>query len=217
MTGVSHRPVVGPRRLHTDEVHQAAAVLADAFDDDPVAAFIFRPGAARARALRRFFGTQLQHLFLPHGEVWTVDAPPGGRHRLGGVAMWSPAERRKASWRDALRLLPMLPAVARGPQPVDALRLLAAVEEARPRRPLWYLATLGTAPELQRQGYGSALLGPVLRRADEHGVEAYLESSKEANIAFYARHRFEVVGEVHAPGGGPTLWLMLRPPRPPEL
>ena len=214
MTGTGHGSVQGVRRLQAGEVSSAADVLADAFDDDPVAAFIFRAGASRARALRRFFRIQLQHLFLPRGEVWTADAP-AGRH-LAGVAMWSPAEQRKASWRDALWLLPLLPAVARGPQPVDALRLLAAVEEARPRRPLWYLATLGTAPELQRHGYGSALLSPVLRRADEEGVEAYLESSKEANIAFYARHRFQVVGEVHAPGGGPTLWLMLRPPRPPE-
>ncbi len=217
MTGAGSRSAAEVRRLHAGEVTHAADVLADAFDDDPVAAFIFRAGAPRARALRRFFRIQLQHLFLPHGEVWTVDAPsPSGSRRLAGVAMWSPADHRKATWRDALRLVPVLPAVARGPQPVDALRLLAAVEEARPRRPLWYLATLGTAPELQRQGYGSALLGPVLRRADEEGREAYLESSKESNIAFYARHRFEVVGEVHAPGGGPTLWLMLRPPRPPE-
>ena len=64
-------------------------------------------------------------------------------------------------------------------------------------------------------GIGRSLVEPVLQRADRDGVPAYLESSKERNIAFYARHGFEVTGQIHTPRGGPTLWLMWREPRPP--
>ncbi len=40
---------------------------------------------------------------------------------------------------------------------------------------------------------------------------------KEANIAFYSRHGFEVTGEHDIAGGkGPRTWLMWRDPRPPE-
>jgi len=93
---------------------------------------------------------------------------------------------------------------------------LAKVEGAHPRhRPHYYLAILGTRPDHQGKGIGSALLRPVLAKCDEEGVGAYLESSKERNIAFYARHGFEVTGEIHLPKG-PTIWPMWRDPRVPD-
>ena len=81
--------------------------------------------------------------------------------------------------------------------------------------PHYYLAVLGTDPAQQGQGLGSALLAPVLERCDADGVGAFLESSKERNLAFYGRHRFEVVGDYQVPDG-PKLWFMWREPRPPE-
>jgi len=59
------------------------------------------------------------------------------------------------------------------------------------------------------------LLQPILSKCDEEGIPAYLESSKESNIAFYNRHGFEVTGEVKAKNG-PTLWPMWREPQPPD-
>jgi ribosomal protein S18 acetylase RimI-like enzyme len=75
-----------------------------------------------------------------------------------------------------------------------------------------YLSVLGTDPAAQGRGIGSALLAPVLRQCDEDGVPAYLESSKERNVAFYARHGFRVREELALPRG-PQMWLMWRDPR----
>jgi GNAT superfamily N-acetyltransferase len=95
-----------------------------------------------------------------------------------------------------------------------AIALLNAVERIHPKEPHWYLAVLGTDPEHQGHGIGSAVMTPVLERCDEEGIGAYLESSKERNLAFYGRHGF-VAGEPVRLRGAPPLWPMWRDPRPP--
>jgi hypothetical protein len=56
------------------------------------------------------------------------------------------------------------------------------------------------------------MLRPVLEQCDSDGVAAYLESSKERNIDFYARHGFRVTRELRLPRG-PRVWPMWREPR----
>ena len=75
------------------------------------------------------------------------------------------------------------------------------VESRHPSLPHYYLGGLGTDPQWQGRGLGSAVLGPVLEICDRDGVPAYLESSKETNIGFYGRHGFEVTDEVSVPDG----------------
>ena len=45
---------------------------------------------------------------------------------------------------------------------------------------------------MQGRGVGSALLEPALARADGEGMPCYLETQKEENLSFYARHGFAV-------------------------
>ena len=201
-------PLQPVRRAGPQDVTGLVETLARAFDDDPVPNFLFRGERRRRRGLRRFFSIQLRHMYMSDGEVWTTD-------ELSGAAIWAPPGKAHPGMRDLVHLLPVLSdLVALGRDMGAALALLNAVDRARPRDEHWYLATLGTAPECQGRGIGSALLDEVLPRVDREIMPAYLESSKERNLAFYARHGFEVTGEIHTPGGGPTLWLMWREPRP---
>lgn len=71
---------------------------------------------------------------------------------------------------------------------------------------------LGTDPPAQGRGIGSAVLRGVLDQCDEDGVGAFLESSKESNIAYYSRHGFRVTEEVRLIRG-PSMWRMWRDPR----
>lgn len=194
------------RRATSSDIPRLVGVLARAFDDDPIPNFLFRGDRRRRRGLRRFFSIQLRHMYLPDGEVWTTED-------LAGAALWAPPFKERPGWVDLFRLLPVaIDLLASGREAGSALELLRMVDRARPRELHWYLATLGTDPDRQGQGIGTTLLRTTLERVDSEGVPAYLESSKERNVPFYARHGFKVTGEIKAPNNGPTLWTMWREP-----
>ena len=94
-------------------------------------------------------------------------------------------------------------------------RLLAAFElmdQHHPQQPHAYLFLLGTRPQWQSRGLGSALLREVLQRCDRDATPAYLEASSEGSKQLYLRHGFEVTGEIPLPDG-PSFWPMWREPR----
>lgn len=188
-----------------DDVKPLGAALGAAFRDDPVFEHLV-PGIdvdERARRLSPFFAADVQvHRNL--GEVWTTDDAAAG-------ALWTPPGRRIPEWRQLRTGWWFARASWRTVR--AGMRVLAAIEHAHPRdRPHWYLATLGTAPEHQGRGLGSAVLAPVLDRCDRTGTPAYLESSKESNIPYYERFGFRVQRELPLGRGAPPVWLMWREP-----
>jgi ribosomal protein S18 acetylase RimI-like enzyme len=199
--------VIGPQPVRPASARdrgRLAAVLARAFDDDPVMTWFFQERRRREVRNRRFFSMRLRQL-MPHGETYTVDGELG-------AAIWAAPERWRLSRFEEIRLtIAMLPAV--WPRLAQVVEGLEAIDGAHPRDPHYYLAVLGTDPEAQGRGIGSALLAPTLETCDRDEVPAYLESSKERNIDFYARHGFRVTAEIELPDG-PRVWSMWRDPRP---
>jgi ribosomal protein S18 acetylase RimI-like enzyme len=193
------------RRATGEDVPGLARMLARAFLDDPVAMWSCRQQRLRPGVLERFNTARLRHLLVER-EIWTTP-------ELSSVALWAPPERWKTTPRQDAelargvlhpRLLPRAPLIVSG---------LLRIERRHPRSPPhWYLAVLGTDPVAQGRGLGSAVLGPVLEQCDADGVGAYLESSKERNIAFYTRHGFRVTAELRLPRG-PKMWAMWREAR----
>jgi GNAT superfamily N-acetyltransferase len=201
-------PMPGPVRIANQaDARPLAASLARAFVDDPVMSFLIPPEASRRHRVAQYFEVALTNQHLPHGGCYTDTDRAGG-------ALWDPPNQWKLRFAQMVRGAPQMVAAFRLNVP-RALRVVSAIERQHPRTPHWYLAVLGTDPIHQGKGIGSALLKPILDRCDRDGIGAYLESSKQSNIAFYNRHRFEVTGEIAFPGG-PTVWPMWRDPRPPE-
>jgi ribosomal protein S18 acetylase RimI-like enzyme len=199
-------PAPAIRRARAADIPALAKMLARAFLDDPVARWAFPPAQLREAALERFQATRIRQL-LPHEEVWTSQD-------LDSAALWAPPGRWRSSLREILQLVPCFTRarlVGRLPRAAIGWELL---ERGHPRRPPhFYLAVLGTEPAEQGRGLGSAVLAGVLDQCDADGVAAFLESSKESNIAFYSRHGFRVTEEVRLLGG-PPMWRMWRDPRP---
>lgn len=194
------------RRATPQDIPALATMLARAFHDDPVASWAWRPERLRPRALERFQAVRLRQLIAGGEEVWTTD-------ELTSAALWAPPRRWHSSPREMAALVPCFlhPILAvRGPLVALGWEKLERVHPRRP--PHFYLAVLGTDPDAQGQGLGSTVLRPVLEQCDGDQVGAYLESSKERNIDFYARHGFRVLDEIRLVRG-PKMWRMWRDPR----
>jgi ribosomal protein S18 acetylase RimI-like enzyme len=192
------------RKAGASDKKALAAMLARAFDDDPVMSWFFREDERRGGRNRRFFDMRLRQL-LPHDETYTVDG-------AAGAAIWALPDRWRLGKIEEFRMGVAL-LFALGRRIPTLVRGFEMIEAAHPRTPHYYLAVLGTEPEEQGRGIGSALMRPVLDMCDRDEIPAYLESSKERNIAFYARHGFRVTDEINLPGG-PPVWSMWRDPRP---
>jgi ribosomal protein S18 acetylase RimI-like enzyme len=191
------------RDITAADVEPVVASLARAFTDDPLMRFLVPDDRHRTRRAGALFSSVLRYQHLGHGACFTDE----GRH---GASMWAPP----GQWRMTLgQIARSTPGSIRalGTRMVAAVRVLTTVERLHPREEHWYLAVLGTDPDHQGKGIGSALMTPVLDRCDEQGVGAYLESSNPTNVPFYRRHGFEVTREIELPGG-PTVYPMWRDP-----
>jgi len=191
------------------DLKQASTMMARAFDDDPLMAWIFPDERQRRRRLPAFFAASMRGTGLRYEgtEVMDIDGA------IAGCASWLPPEAWMPSgWRQ----LASLPGYLRtlGTRFAVAGETYGAMMRLHPRRPHFYLAGIGTDPPLQGTGIGSALMRSRLARCDRSGMPAYLESSKATNVPFYERHGFTVTQELKIPNGGPLLWLMWRDPQP---
>jgi GNAT superfamily N-acetyltransferase len=174
------------------------ATFAAAFLDDPVFRWGIQDDDRRRDILPRFFGI-VTRANLPHGATYTTDDLVSG-------AVWVPA----GSDGDDEALVGAL-AEACAEYADSCFEAFGLMAQEHPRDPHHYLFFLGTRPEWQSRGIGSALMKPVLERCDATGMPAYLEASSERNKALYRRHGFEVVDTINLPGG-PTMWCMWRTP-----
>jgi len=165
--------------------------------------FIFPDEGRRPAILREFFDVSVRRVYLDKGETYVC-------HDGGAAALWAPPGTWKVSTLEIVRNGPRLARVM-GRRLVLGLRAMNLVERKHPREPgHYYLAVLGTDPDHQNRGLGSALLSSMLSRADGEGVPSYLEASSENNKRLYERHGFRVVEAVPIPGGGPPVWRMWR-------
>jgi GNAT superfamily N-acetyltransferase len=195
------------RAAQREEAALLGGVLADAFAEDPVFAWLIPPHVrGRHHRLRTFF-TSMSRGYLRQGKpcYLTADA--------SAAALWA----APGAWAMPLSQVILEAAPngrAFGRHTLRALRTQQQIERlhAAQSPPHWYLGYLGTRRDRQGEGLGGQMLREVLTGADTDGVPAYLESSNERNLPLYERHGFRVIGELKALGYGPAIWRMWRPP-----
>ncbi len=199
-----------PRQYHitplTDsQLPALAGVLSAAFSAEPNFTYLLPQATRRRAALPWFFGFVVR-LGRQCGVVYTTPTTDGG-------AIWLPPQRTM-TLRDTLRAGGWALPVCFGWQGLRrSLALDQAVATVRQRvapPQHWSLLTLGVAPAQHGRGLGSALLQPILVRADAEGAPCYLETFKADVVAFYQKQGFRVMAEDRVRGGGPPFWAMVR-------
>ena len=198
----SSRDVV-VRRAGLADREAVVRTLARSFDADPVANYLLRSDAGRARAFENFFDVTFRRLTLPFGETWITN---DGK----GTALWTPPGRW-ATFGALLSAPKLVQAVGvrRIPQ---SLASVSRVQAHHPKAPHYYLFAIGVDPAHHGRGIGSALLREVLSRCDAEGASAYLEASTRGSSKLYERHGFRVTEELPVAPNGPPVWLMWRDP-----
>lgn len=177
------------RPLQPDDVDNAARLLAQAFADTPTfAAVLSAKGPARKLSKLESLERGFIKACLLRGGAWGVETDG----QLAGVALayppgvWPLGLREQAHHaRGGLRLsLREMFALA----PLAKLMLRHHLTD-----PHWYLAVLGTRPDVQGQGIGKQMMQHLVDAADRDGVPSYLETDDEQNVGYYQRFGFDVV------------------------
>lgn len=201
----------GVARLREDQIDLASGILARAFLDDPPLVYAIPQATERSRSFPAFFRTFVRYACL-FGEPLTTGDP------AQAVAIWLPLnsaddEDKRAARRAGIYEIPAILG-ADGFQRLENIISLTQRFHRRcaPGKHL-YLQWLGVEPSRQGQGLGSAILRPVLKRADGEGLPCYLETFKPRNLPLYQRHGFEIMLEEVEPQSGCRGWAMLRAPR----
>ncbi len=193
--------------LSEENLDAAAQSLAQAFQEDPLQAYVFPDPIERAKRSPAHF-TPLLRYGLLFGEVLTTPGKPLG------AAVWLPPETWEVTpERAAAAGFDDLPDILGEEAAERFFSVLGATEpfhhqDVSPEH--WYLMVVGVSPDARGQGLGRALLEPIMNRADASGLPCYLETAQPDNVAFYEHLGFEKVVEMVEPKSGLQLWTFRR-------
>ena len=195
--------------LAPSQLIDASEVLGRAFFDDPGSIWVTPDDDERARVLPHFMEPAIRYCRL-FGEAYTTAGP------LDGAAGWLTPGNVHFTLKRMVEAEMHLTRARVGEENFERwMRIMGYLESLRGRdapADYYYLVVLGVDPPRQGQGVGSALIRPVMARADAEGLPCYLETGTEIDVTFYGKHGFEVLVEGDIPDGGPAFWTMSREP-----
>lgn len=181
----------------------AIRAITSAFSADPVARWIYPAADDYAKWFPDFVAAFACRAF-EHGSAYCAEDH-------SGAALWLPPEIHP----DDVALATLMQTSIGAAEQPEVFALFAEMDRHHPAQPHWYLPMIGVEPGKQRSGLGSALLRHALQRCDAENHPAYLEASSRQSIPLYERHGFAVTGPIQM-GSSPTLYAMVRAPRPQE-
>jgi len=195
------------RTLSRSDYPSARETLTRAFHDYNLMVYAAPGDQRRLRGAAAVYGGILADAFR-RGEVYALE-------NCAGIACWLPPGCDVPNFWQQVRAGMLTIPLHFGPRGfarlVDYDNVARRLHHEHAPMPHWYLAAIGVVPERQGQGIASALMRPMLERADAEGMPCYLDTHLPQNVRLYERHGFRIAEHV-GPGKHPIpVWAMFRP------
>ncbi len=188
------------KRTTEYDVEQIIDSIVLAFSSDPLARWVYPSPQQYLKSFPDFVKIFAGKAFEQKTVYYTDN--------YSGAALWLPPQSELNN--DAIGLY-----LQQTISPQQEPKIFAVFEQMshyHPQEPHWYLALVGVDSTQQRQGYGSALIQPVLKECDLQQQLAYLESSSPESRSLYERHGFELIETIQI-DDSPTIFPMMRYPK----
>ena len=195
--------------LKREDTKKAASVVAHAFFNYPSLCAYFPKEKSRKWKLPWYMEHTLKSA-LRYGEVLTTDD-------LSGVLfLLPPGHTRLTDWdyvKSGFLAAPLVVGIRQYAVVSASETFLADTQERLlAGRAHYYLWGIAVDPARQRIGAGIALLNTMFERADRETMPIYLETHREANVAYYEQRGFRLI-ETGTMGDDLPFWCMLREPQ----
>lgn len=198
-------PVLRP--IQTEEIPRLATSMSKAFFNDPMMEYLLTDENSRQKATTWMF-EKLAAYCGKRGEVFTDETQTGGSVWLTpGNTTISPIGILLAGmWQMPFRF------GLRGFMRFNKLDAMASKSHKK-HMPgdHWYLLGIGTDPDRQGTGIGTAAIEIGAAKAQAAGLPVYLETTAESNVPYYEKRDFKVVEEI-AVDDELRIWSMVRNP-----
>ena len=197
-----------PVRLVSDQVVEAAAVMARAAVDDPIFVHVLPDATERAAGVPLLM-RQFVRMALAYGEVWATPSP------IRGVACWlapshpeiTPEAREAAGEREVGGALG-----AEASARFHAFRAdMGGTLGSYLPEPHWHLMWLCVEPGHHGQGIGGTLVRQLTARADTDAVACDLFTFVPRTVPLYEHLGFRVVRDATLSRTGLRVRAMVRP------
>ena len=195
-------------KLKKKDIPKVGAVLADAFQHDPVWKKVFEGESKIDQKFCAFFETPIRYC-LKYGEVYTIS------ENLEGIAAWVPGDLadmtiwrliRSGAIRSGMKMGAKL-----GKKMKPLFKQLQKDRKENMKGKLFiYLQIIGVASKFHGQGFGGKLLRALIEKSERIGSALYLETETEDNVKMYERFGFKLVKQITLPGINLPMWEMVR-------
>ncbi|MGK7948165.1 MAG: GNAT family N-acetyltransferase [Xenococcaceae cyanobacterium] len=208
--------------LTPKDFDRAAALLAEAFYDNPLHVYIFPNPNNRLKAIRWMLRGNLNKNLNSRKNIGQSFAlvEPKRYHRvrkIKAMAFWNPPHGDAVSFfslvQEGLLTMPLRFGWDSFSHLFEVIEEIEIVKKQTLNdTPAWYLNNMVVAPDLRSKGIGTKILSQQLHQVVEpSGFPAVLVTQREANVRFYQRLGFEVATESLVGSGeyAFTNWCMI--------